>query len=121
MSKFARMGNTRGVSLIEVIVAILIFTMAIVALTSVGLVSTRTLRAGDSYGVASIAAQSKLDSLTSLGWAVLTDGLTGADTVQGYPVAWEVKGTDPRRVILVVDRYVAGTVYADTFVTYVAQ
>ncbi len=113
--------DTRGISLVEILVALLIFSVAIIGLSSVGLVSTRTLRAGDSYARASIAAQSKLDSLRSAGWAALTDGLTGSDNVQGYAVSWSVAGTDPRRVTLVVARSVMGMIYPDTFVTYVAQ
>lgn len=113
--------DTRGISLVEILVALLIFSVAIVGLSSVGLVSSRTLRSADSYANASIAAQSKLDSLRSAGWAALTDGLTGSDNVQGYAVSWSVAGTDPRKVTLVVARSVMGTIYPDTFVTYVAQ
>ena len=113
--------DTRGISLVEVLVALLIFSVAIIGLSSVGLVSSKTLRTGDSYTNASIAAQTKLDSLRSVGWAALTDGLTGSDTVQGYAVSWSVAGNDPRKVTLVVARSVLGTVYPDTFVTYVAQ
>ncbi len=113
--------DTRGISLVEVLVALIIFSVVIVGLSSVGLVSTRTLRAGDSYAGASIAAQSKLDSLRSAGWVALTDGLTGSDTVEGYAVSWSVAGDDPRKVTLVVARSVMGMIYPDTFVTYVAQ
>ena len=112
--------DARGVSIIEVLVALSIFTIAILVLASTGLVSTRTLRAGRSYMTASAVAQTKLDSLTSLGWTGLT-GVSGSATVQGYPVTWEVYGVNPKRIILVVHRQVAAKVYADSFVTYVAQ
>lgn len=115
-----RLRDARGVSVVEVLVALMIFTLAILALATAGSVASRTLRSGRSYMGSWAVAQSKLDSLTAVGWAAL-GGQSGTETVQGYPVTWEVQGTNPRRVILVVERHLSGTVYADTFVTYVAQ
>ncbi len=115
-----RLRDARGVSVIEVMVALLIFTLAILSLASAGFVASRSLRSGRSYMGAWTTAQSMLDSLTAAGWAAL-GGTSGVDTVQGYPVTWDVQGDDPRRVILVVERSVSGKVFADTFVTYVAQ
>ncbi len=115
-----RLRDARGVSVIEVMVALLIFTLAILSLASAGFVASRSLRSGRSYMGAWSAAQSKLDSLTAAGWTAL-GGTSGVDTVQGYPVTWDVQGDDPRRVILVVERSISGQVFADTFVTYVAQ
>ena len=115
-----RLRDARGISVIEVMVALLIFTLAILSLASAGFVASQTLRSGRSYMGAWAAAQSKLDSLTAAGWTAL-GGTSGVDTLQGYPVTWNVQGGNPRRVILVVERSVSGKVFADTFVTYVAQ
>ncbi len=115
-----RLRDARGVSLVEVLVALLIFTMAILALATAGSIASKTLRSGRSYMGSWAVAQSKLDSLTALGWTAL-GGQSGTETVQGFPVTWNVQGTNPRRVTLVVQRTLSGTVYADTFVTYVAQ
>ncbi len=115
-----RLRDARGVSLVEVLVALLIFTMAILALATAGSIASKTLRSGRSYMGSWAVAQSKLDSLTALGWAAL-GGQSGTETVQGFAVTWNVQGTNPRRVTLVVQRNLSGTVYPDTFVTYVAE
>ncbi len=112
--------NARGVSIIEVMVALIIFTFAVLALATTGFISAQTLRSGRSYMTATAAAQTKLDSLTAQGWTAL-GGMSGSETVQGFPVTWEVQGDNPRRIILVVHRQTAKKVYADTVVTYVAQ
>ena len=115
-----RLRDASGVSVIEVLVALLLLTLVILSLASATFVASQTLRSGRSYmGVWSVA-QSKLDSLTAVGWTAL-GGTSGADTVQGYPVTWDVQGVNPRKVILVVQRSVSGQVFADSFVTYVAQ
>ncbi len=115
-----RLRDARGVSLVEVLVALLVFTMAILALATAGAMASKTLRSGRSYMGSWAVAQSKLDSLTAVGWTDL-GGQSGTETVQGHLVTWEVQGTNPRRVILVVHRNPSGTVYVDSFVTYVAE
>ncbi len=115
-----RLRDARGISVIEVMVALMIFTLALLSLASAGLVASQTLRSGRSYMGSWSVGQSKLDSLTAAGWTAL-GGTSGVDTVQGYPVTWNVQGTNPRRVTLVVERSLSGQVFADTFVTYVAQ
>lgn len=112
-------GNARGFSVVEILIALMIFAIAVLALASSGFVATKALRSGRSYTTSSSIAQTKLDSLTALGWDSLA-GVTGSETVQGYPVSWEVQGTNPRRITLVVQRAIAGQVLSDTFVTYVA-
>ena len=112
--------NARGVSIIEVMVALVIFAIAVLGLASTGYVASQALRRGRSYMGASAVAQSKLDSLTAVGWNAL-GGKSGTETVQGYPITWNVQGTNPRRLILEVQRTVSGRVFRDTFVTYVAR
>ncbi len=114
------LSNARGVSIIEVIVALFIFTIVVLGLAASGLVASQTLRSGRSFIASSAVAQSKLDSLTAMGWDSI-GGASGTDNVQGFPVSWNVLGTNPRRVIVVVQRTAPTGVFADTFVTYVAQ
>jgi Tfp pilus assembly protein PilV len=116
----SRWHDERGISIVEVMVALLVFTVAILSLASSGFVASQALRSARTHMAASTAAQSKLDSLTALGWAGLA-GVSGADTVQGYPVDWTVQGTNPRKVIVVVQRTLPTRSYADTFVTYVGN
>ena len=106
--------------MVEIMIALVVFTVSILAMTATSFHATQTLRLANGYTAAAAAAQWKLDSLTAVGWAAL-GGQSGADTVQGYPVTWNVQGTDPRKVILVVTRQVTPTARADTFVTYVAE
>ncbi len=114
------LSNARGVSIIEVIVALFIFTIVVLGLAASGLVASQTLRSGRSFIASSAVAQTKLDSLTAMGWDSIA-GASGTDNVQGFPVSWNVLGTNPRRVIVVVQRTAPTGVFADTFVTYVAQ
>lgn len=112
--------NRRGMTLIEVMVALTVFTIAILVLASTGVVAYQTLEHGDDFAHSATIAQTKLDSLTALGWAALGPQ-TGSDTVASYPVSWVVQDSNPRRIILVVEREAYGNTMADTFVTYVAQ
>lgn len=111
---------TQGASLVEVMMALSIFVIVVLALTTSGFVASRTLRSGRSYMATSAVAQTKLDSLRAVGWLALA-GQSGADTVEGYPVTWDVQGTNPRHVVVLVQRTVPAGVFVDTFVTYVAQ
>ncbi len=114
------MGTRRGMSLVEVLVALTVFTSALLVLTRTGFVASHALRHGGSYVTEWTIAQSKLDSLSALGWAAL-DGEEGTETVHGVAVSWEVKGVNPRWIVLVVNRQVGTAVHADTFMTYVAD
>lgn len=109
-----------GASIVEVLVALMIFSIGILALGSTGYVASRTLRSGRSYMGAWSVTQRKLDSLKAVGWAAL-GGQSGSETVDGYPVSWNVQGDNPRTITLVVTRQLPGGTYADTFVTHVAQ
>ncbi len=119
-SAYDRPDNRRGMTLIEVMVALTVFTIAILALASSSVAAYQTLDHGGDLAHSASIAQTKLDSLTALGWAALGPQ-TGSETVAGYPVNWVVQDSNPRRIIMVVQRQAAGTVMADTFVTYVAQ
>lgn len=115
-----RPDNRRGMTLIEVMVALTVFTIAVLVLASTGVVAYQTLEHGDDFAHSASIAQTKLDSLTALGWAALGPQ-TGSETVAGYPVSWAVQDSNPRRIILIVERQAFGNTLADTFVTYVAQ
>ncbi len=115
-----RAANARGMSVIEVLVAITIFSVAALGLTKIGLTTSRALQSGRGHMTEWTIAQSTLDSLRGLGWAAL-DGETGSATVQGHTVTWEVQGDNPRHVIVVIPRQVLGRTVSDTFTTYVAN
>lgn len=112
--------DERGNTLIEVLVALIMFAFGLLALAHGALTASSTVRASQSYTRSAAVAQSTLDSLRAVGWAGL-NGVSGTDTIQGVPVTWSTAGTNPRRVIVVVERQGFGTMRPDTFVTYVAQ
>lgn len=110
----------RGFSLIEVLAALTILSMVLLAIAKAGFVTARTLDTGRSYMTEWTAAKTKLDSLAHLGWAAL-DGEKGSDVVAGHNVTWEVQGVNPRTIVLVVERKVLARTRADTFAVYVAD
>ncbi len=115
-----RQQGTGGFSVIEVLVAITIFSIVVLGVAATGAVSVRSVYAGQESTSAATAVQSKVDSLTSLGWTALTPQ-SGADSVQGHSVNWTVTGDNPRHVVVVVQRQVLSQTYADTVVTYVSK
>ena len=115
-----RRSNSGGFSVIEVLVAITIFSIVVLGVAATGAVSARNLNSGQESTSAATAVQSKVDSLTSLGWAALT-AQSGSDSVQGHAVNWMVTGTNPRHVVVVVQRHVMSQTFADTIVTYVSK
>jgi Tfp pilus assembly protein PilV len=109
-----------GLSLIEILVALVMFTITLLSFASGSLLAARSMSTSKAYAVGTAAAESTLDSLRSLGWAALS-GLSGSYTTQGHAVTWAVTGTNPRKITVAVVRRTTPTVKADTFVTYVAQ
>ncbi len=108
--------NAKGISLVEILVALTTFAMGLMALGQLAFQASKSIRQGGSQMTEWAVVQQKMDSLTSLGWAAL-DGESGSETVQGKTVSWVVTGTDPRVITVTVPR---GRVN-DKFVTYVAQ
>jgi type II secretion system protein I len=113
-------GREAGHTLIEILVALVLFTIVLVSLTSGSLLAMRSMSTAKAYAVATVAAQSTLDSVRSLGWTNIA-GRSGSYTVQGHAVTWFVAGTNPRKITVRVVRRTTPTVKADTFVTYLAR
>ncbi len=96
-----RAWDERGVSLIEVMVGLVMLTLALLALASAaGLALRTTARAGEDLQLWA-AVQWTADSLVSMGAGNVVNG---SGVVQGRTVSWTVSGTDPQRIDLVVDR-----------------
>ncbi len=113
-------GDTRGLSLIEVLVALTVFSVSVLGLAKVGLTTSQSLRHGRGYMDEWTIAQTKLDSLKALGWEALEDE-AGTDGVDGKEYNWSVHGENLRRIVLTIPRRVGGRVVVDTFSTYVAK
>lgn len=113
------MSDRRGFTLIEVIMAVLIFSILMGGLTSAGLVAANQLRLAQNDVRVWKAATYQMEKLVADGYASVT---SGSDTIQGFNTVWTVSGTDPKKVLLVIDRTtLTGAVQPDTFMTYITD
>ena len=79
--------NSSGISLIEVLVALLIFSSTVLGLTAMGMVAGKQLLTSRNDMRVWTAVHYQMDKLTAMGY----DGLTaGAETVQGSSMSWEI-------------------------------
>jgi type IV pilus assembly protein PilV len=83
----------RGFTLVEVIAAIMLLSIGLLAIAGLGVVAAKTTRRGASQTLASAMAQSRFDSLASVPCAALAPGATptkGVSTVRGIRESWVV-------------------------------
>jgi Tfp pilus assembly protein PilV len=89
----------RGAALVEVIVAIIILAGVLLSLAAASGHAARQMyysrRDMNVWG----ALQSQAESLRAVGYQKVTNG---SSSVEGYNVAWTVKGTDPKTVTVVL-------------------
>ena len=115
-----RARDERGVSLVEIMVAIVLLGTAVMSLASAAGLAMRTTVRGRQDMQMWAAVQWKADSLVSLGWGNVTNG---SDTVHGYPMSWTVSGTDLQQIELLTDHasLTTGATMRDTLVLYLAK
>ncbi len=115
-----RARDERGVSLIEVMVAMVMLTSAVLGLAAAAGLAVRTTIRGRQDIQLWAAVQWKADSLVSLGWGNVT---SGSDTFQGYPMSWTVSGANPERIDLLVDHasLTTGAMIRDTLILYLTN
>ncbi|GLC26248.1 hypothetical protein rosag_27610 [Roseisolibacter agri] len=87
-----RAADRRGFTLIEVIAAIILLSIGLLAVAGLGVVAAKTTRRGSTQTLAAAIAQSRFDSLSSLPCATLaTAGATsGTSTTRGVVEKWRV-------------------------------
>ncbi len=114
-----RLSGREGVSLVEILVGVVILAVALLGLAAAGGVAARQVYMGRVDMGRWAALQEQLESLVAQGYDSVE---TGSANVQGYPMTWEVTGTNPKQVIVVMQRenFQRQTVY-DTLVTYLAD
>ena len=113
------MSDRQGFTIIEIIMAILIFSIMMGGLTSAGVVASNQIKTGQNDVRVWHAATYQLEKLMAEGYDSVS---SGSDTVQGYNAVWTVTGTDPKKILLVIDRKtLSGDIRPDTFVTYLAD
>jgi Tfp pilus assembly protein PilV len=111
--------DASGSSLLEVTVAVLILSLVLLGLTSAGVVASAQLRMGREDVTTWTAVHYQMDKLLAQGYDNVT---AGTATVHGHDMSWVVQGTNPKKVILVVQvKNSTGAIVPDTFVTYLAD
>ncbi len=109
-------GPEGGISLLEVMIALLVFTIGALAAVQQSLTARQQARAGEIITEATAAAQYQMETLRSLPYDSLD---SASDTLWGFPLTWTVSGAAPKVILLTVERpSVLGGVTVDTFVTY---
>ncbi|MGD2154066.1 MAG: prepilin-type N-terminal cleavage/methylation domain-containing protein [Gemmatimonadales bacterium] len=112
-------GERRGVSLVEILIGIVILTVALLGLAAAGGVAAQQVYQGRQDMHRWVALQQQLETLVATGYDSLS---AGSATVQGYPMSWAVSGTDPKQITLVMEREnFAGLMVEDTVTTYLAN
>jgi Tfp pilus assembly protein PilV len=108
--------DARGATLIEVIVSVMVFSVGVLSLMAGSLVAARAMKDSRDFAIVTAAAQTKLDSLASLGWSAI-GGQSGSGTVRGHDLAWSVTGDDPRTIQVIVTRRISPSTVTDTLMT----
>ena len=108
-----------GVSIVEVLFALLVFTIGTLAAAQHTLAARQQARAGEMISEAAAAVHYQMETLRSLPYDSLD---SDSHTVWGFPISWTVSGTAPKVVVLTIERpSVLGGMRVDTFVTHVAD
>ncbi len=114
-----RWRDDHGVSLIEVLVGMIILSVSLLSLASAGAVGARHLYLSRVDMRRWAALQEQVETLRRSGYSGVT---TDSAVVQGFPISWTVTGTDPKKVVLLLERTnVASQIVQDTLVLYFAD
>lgn len=118
--KPVRLGNERGLSLIEAMIGVIILSIVLLGLAaSAGLAIRQTARGRQDMQMWA-AVQWTVDSLVSVGAGNVANGQA---VVQGFPMKWTTDLGSPEQIILEVDRLSMTTklTIKDTVVFYLSS
>jgi type IV pilus assembly protein PilV len=96
------MTGERGFTIIEVMVAVMILTVGLLALVGTAGLVTRMIGQGQRYTVVSTLANERIETLRSAGCPAVG---TGSETRGGYTINWQVSagpGLSSRNIEVVV-------------------
>ena len=94
----------RGFSLIEVMIAIVLFAIGLLAFAGLEIVAVRNATYSKEYGKANTYAQQKVEEMKGTDWAAVS---TGSDTLeQRYTRAWTVTETGTVKTVAVTVTWV---------------
>lgn len=110
------MSGRQGFTLIEIIVALVIFSIMMGGLMSASLVASSQLRMGRIDAEVWEVATYQMEKLIAIGYDSIKNG---KDTIQGYPVDWKINGSNPKRIYVIIDRRdIHGQWRSESFETY---
>lgn len=89
----------RGVSLVEILIASLMMTVAVMGLLGASNNVSQQMGAGRRQMMAASVAQRRLDSLQSLSCAALTAAGSGSGMSNGIRELWSVSGSGATRTV----------------------
>jgi prepilin-type N-terminal cleavage/methylation domain-containing protein len=90
-----------GFSMLELIVTLLIFSITVLGLGAATVYTSRLLQRSHTQTDGFVAVQWQAETLRNQGYDAVQ---SGSAPVMGYDVNWDVRGTNPKRVVLTVRR-----------------
>jgi prepilin-type N-terminal cleavage/methylation domain-containing protein len=90
-----------GFSMTELLVTVAIFSAALLGLGLAGVQTSHLLQVSDTHTDGFVALQWQAETLRNQGHDAVQGGST---SVMGYEVSWDVRGTNPKRVMLTAER-----------------
>ena len=110
------MNDRQGFTIVEVIMALLIFSLMMGGLMSASLVASNQLKVGQSDVEVWEVVTYQMEKLMAQGYDSLKNG---KDTIQGYPVDWKINGSSPKRIFITIDRKsIHGNWKSESYETY---
>ena len=97
--------RTRGFTLVELVVAVLVLSVGVLALSGTAAAVTRMMGWGQRFGASALAAQARLEALRADGCGALGGG---ADSAGQYRLRWRVTAAGSLRTVALSVEYPDG-------------
>ena len=90
-----------GFSMIELVMTMMILSIAVLGLEAAAVYTSRLLQVSHTHTDGFVAVQWQAETLRNQGHDAVQ---SGSAPVMGYQVSWDVRGTNPKRVVLTARR-----------------
>jgi prepilin-type N-terminal cleavage/methylation domain-containing protein len=115
----AALSDARGMTLVELLVAVVILTVTLFALAAATGVTARQVDMGREDTDSWMALQTQVETLIQQGYDDLVDG---SAEVNGHPIRWTVAAGNPKKVLIMVERWNTNRrIVEDTLLFYLAE